>query len=63
MVEHRLAMAILTAPQGPNLPPQLDSVLAVQAMFPPTSPHEMRGEPGNEIADIDKSNLEGIWEV
>ncbi len=40
------------SPAGPALPPGLESALAVQAMFPVTSPDEMRGQPGeNEIAD------------
>lgn len=51
------------SPAGPNLPSELNSVLAVQAMFPPTSPHEMRGEPGSsEIADIDGQDLQLIWD-
>ena len=51
------------SPAGSRLPNGLDSVLAVQAMFPPTSRHEMRGEIGdNEIGDVADDNLVGIWE-
>lgn len=40
------------SPAGAALPAGLDSVLATQALFPPTSHAEMAGEPGdNEIAD------------
>ena len=50
---------------GPNpsaaaVAAQLTSALAAQAMFPPTSREEMRGQPGeNEIADA-TTNLE-VW--
>lgn len=48
------------SPAGADLPPALDSVLAVQAMFPPTSADEMRGEPGeNEVADAPDNP--GVW--
>ncbi|MGB0648268.1 MAG: cytochrome-c peroxidase, partial [Bradymonadia bacterium] len=50
------------SPAGTSLPTELDSVLAVQAMFPPTSAHEMRGEPGsNPIADFEGSDHQSIW--
>ena len=50
------------SPAGPALPESLDSVLAVQAMFPPTSSHEMRGLAGsNPVADVAKDDFEGIW--
>jgi cytochrome c peroxidase len=49
-------------PAGTGLPAGLDSILAAQAMFPPTSPHEMRGEPGsNPIADLEGSAHQEIW--
>ncbi|MGE0713707.1 MAG: cytochrome-c peroxidase [Planctomycetota bacterium] len=39
-------------PARPDLAGQLTSALAAQAMFPPTSAEEMRGDPGdNELAD------------
>ena len=50
------------SPAGLELPEGLDSVLAVQAMFPPTSPEEMRGHPGeNAIADLE--DLPEIWKA
>jgi cytochrome c peroxidase len=49
-------------PAGTGLPAGLDSILAAQAMFPPTSPHEMRGESGsNPIADLEASQHQEIW--
>lgn len=36
-----------TSPAGEALPSGLDSPLAVQALFPPTAPDEMRGFPGD----------------
>ncbi len=48
-------------PEHPELCKPLTSALSAQAMFPPLSNHEMRGEPGsNEIADA-KSNIQA-WE-
>jgi cytochrome c peroxidase len=39
---------------------QLTTALAAQAMFPPTSPEEMRGDPGtNELADLSGSQV--VW--
>lgn len=57
------------SPAGLTLPEGLDSVLAVQALFPPTSRDEMRGHPGdraidgtpNELAEIVGDDLPGIW--
>lgn len=47
-------------PAGDALPEGLDSVLAAQAMFPPTSAEEMRGTPGeNAVADLEA--LPEIW--
>jgi cytochrome c peroxidase len=47
-------------PAGDDLPDGLDSVLAAQAMFPPTSAEEMRGDTGeNEIGDLEE--LPAIW--
>jgi cytochrome c peroxidase len=50
-----------------DLPPDLDSALAVQAMFPVTSGTEMAGQPGeNDVADAtDAGHLAGpggVWE-
>ena len=58
-----------SSPAGDALPDGLDSVLAVQALFPPTSPVEMLGVPGdisatgqlNEIAS--ESSFEAIWDL
>lgn len=58
-----------STPAGDQLPDGLDSVLAAQAMFPPTSPVEMLGVPGdisatgepNEIAA--ETSLEVIWDL
>jgi cytochrome c peroxidase len=58
-----------TTPAGDDLPEGLDSVLAAQAMFPPTSPAEMLGLPG-DIATTGQINLvasetsvEAIWDL
>lgn len=59
----------IRSPAGDVLPDGLTSVLAVQAMFPPTSRVEMRGNPGeaspdgrpNEIAMIGDRELPAIW--
>lgn len=49
-----------TSPTRPDLAGPLGSALAAQAMFPPTSPDEMRGQPGeNELADA--ANEEAVW--
>ncbi|MCP4306719.1 MAG: cytochrome-c peroxidase [bacterium] len=58
-----------SSPAGDALPDGLDSVLAVQALFPPTSPVEMLGLPGdvsangqlNEIAS--ETSVEAIWDL
>ena len=58
------------SPAGDQLPAGLDSVLAVQAMFPVTSADEMRGAAGNvdvlgepnELALIDEADLPAIWQ-
>ena len=54
------------SPAGAALPSGFDNVLAVQAMFPPTSRDEMRGSTddatgGNELAAVSDGNLPGIW--
>lgn len=51
------------SPAGDQLPTTgFDRVLAVQAMFPTTSPEEMRGFPGdNELANIANDDFQGIW--
>lgn len=51
------------SPAGDALPPGLDNVLAVQAMFPVTSGTEMAGQPGeNPIADAaGGGDLAGVW--
>ncbi len=56
------------SPAGDALPAGLDSVLAVQAMFPVTSLHEMAGQAGeNEIADVAaderRSGPGGVWDL
>jgi cytochrome c peroxidase len=55
---------VFSSPAGGDLPDDLPSVLAVQAMFPVTSRDEMRGSlaDGNELALIDDSDLQGIWD-
>lgn len=48
------------SPAGGDLPGSVDSVLAAQAMFPPTSADEMRGQPGeNEVADA--ADNPAVW--
>ena len=50
-------------PAGGNLPEGIDSVLAAQAMFPPTSRDEMRGHTGeNELGDVADSDLNDVWD-
>jgi len=51
------------SPAGDRLPPGLDNVLAVQAMFPVTSAEEMAGQPGeNPVADAAAAgDLETVW--
>jgi cytochrome c peroxidase len=58
----------LESPAGSELPPDLESPLAVQAMFPPTSRDEMRGQPGDlcvdnadEIAIVERGDLAALW--
>ena len=56
------------SPAGTDLPAGLDSVVAVQAMFPVTSAAEMAGQAGeNEIADAaaagDLAGPNGVWEL
>lgn len=55
-------------PEGNNLPPGLDNVLAVQAMFPVTSATEMAGQAGeNPVADAaaagKRSGPGGVWDL
>lgn len=62
---------VLLTPAGPQLPPGIEGVLAAQALFPPASRAEMRGQSGdldangdpNELALIDDSNLPAIWQA
>jgi cytochrome c peroxidase len=51
------------SPAGSSLPPGLDNVLAVQAMFPVTSATEMAGQAGeNAQADAAAAgDLPGVW--
>ena len=57
------ADAQLTAAMQAVFTPGLET-LAAQAMFPPTSRAEMRGETGeNELADIADGDFTGIWEA
>jgi cytochrome c peroxidase len=59
----------LQTPAGEFLPEIIDSPLAAQALFPPTSDAEMRGVEGdvdvfgdpNELSPIDASDLQAIW--
>ncbi|NPA40977.1 MAG: cytochrome-c peroxidase [Aquificae bacterium] len=61
----------LRTPAGAQLPEGLDSMLAVQALFPITSRHEMRGLEGdiavdgsiNELATIPDGQFSQIWEA
>lgn len=56
-------------PAHDQLPDGLDNILAAQAMFPVTSPDEMRGAPGdrdvfgepNELAAFAADDFRGIW--
>lgn len=53
-------------PAGEALPPGLDSVLAAQAMFPPTSRDEMRGQAddgtdANDLAECADDDLDCVW--
>lgn len=50
------------SPAGTDLPPGLDNVLAVQAMFPVTSATEMAGQAG-ENPQADAGSLTEIWEI
>jgi len=52
-------------PAGDDLPLNLDTLLAAQAMFPVTSGTEMAGQPGeNAIADLAAAgDLPALWEV
>jgi cytochrome c peroxidase len=56
-------------PAGESLPAGLDSALAAQAMFPVSSPTEMRGNAGdlattgesNELAALSETDFQGHW--
>ncbi len=58
-------------PAGDALLPDIASLLAAQAMFPVTSPDEMRGRPGeidvfgsvNELALIAPDDWRGMWDA
>ncbi|MDX1413514.1 MAG: cytochrome c peroxidase [Candidatus Promineifilaceae bacterium] len=60
---------VLESPAGGDLPLDLDSPLAVQAMFPVTSRDEMRGRSGDLCVDYETQpivlnegqELEGLW--
>ena len=60
---------VLESPAGGDLPLELDSPLAAQAMFPPTSRDEMRGRSGDMCETYDNepivlskgSELNGLW--
>ncbi|MBK8989307.1 MAG: cytochrome-c peroxidase [Chloroflexi bacterium] len=64
------ARGYFVSPAGSQLPPGLDNILAVQAMFPVTSVDEMRGLPGdldvfgqpNELALIPEDDWTTLWE-
>jgi cytochrome c peroxidase len=59
------------SPAGAALPIGLDNIVAVQALFPPTSRDEMRGKAGdvdmlghpNELAAIDDGDFTAIWDA
>lgn len=52
----------IATPAGLSLPPGLDNVLAAQAMFPPTSDVEMRGNyHENVIGDMEYWQWQEIW--
>lgn len=61
---------VLRTPAGADLTAAMEAVflpglevLAAQAMFPPTSRDEMRGQPGdNELADEADSDFTAIWD-
>jgi cytochrome c peroxidase len=61
----RHAPSGFASPAGAALPPGLDNVLAVQAMFPVTSGTEMAGQPGeNPVADAAAlEDLPAVWEL
>lgn len=58
----------LVTPAGDQITPEMEAVfdfgvVSAQAMFPVTSPAEMRGLPGeNELGDIADDDLTAIWE-
>ena len=61
---------VLESPAGGDLPLGLDSPLAVQAMFPPTSRDEMRGRSGDLCTDdmtgveiIKEGDLSALWKA
>ena len=58
----------IKSPAGENLPNTLENIVAVQAMFPPTSATEMAGQAGeNEVADAAaRGQLHGeggVWDL
>ena len=62
------ALSGFSSPAGNDLPLGLDNIIAVQALFPVTSPTEMAGQIGeNEIADAaaagDLASPLGVWEL
>lgn len=63
-----LAPSGFDSPAGGDLPEGLESVLAVQAMFPVTSAAEMAGHAGeneqaNAAAEGDLASPDGVWEL
>jgi cytochrome c peroxidase len=60
----------IETPAGDDTPPDLDSVLAAQALFPVTSADEMRGKPNdvdvfgqlNELGIIEENDLPAMWQ-
>ena len=63
-IDHSQASGF-ASPAGADLPPGLDNVLAVQAMFPVTSGAEMAGQLGeNDQANAAHfGDLVGVWEI
>lgn len=63
----RLRNGVLDTPAGAHITPEMQAVFefgaaSAQAMFPVTSPSEMRGAPGtNELADLPDDDFTAIW--
>ncbi len=68
---HRADNGVIISPAGSQLPEQLDTIFAVQAMFPVTSEVEMRGTEGdvdfygdaNDLALLEEDIVTNTWEM